>query len=72
MRMLGAQFGVEIGDKIEGNNGLKLQILVEDDENWFKCGNWFSSLWINDLIDVLKKVKRQVDNENKRCMKGNK
>ena len=59
MRILGGQFGVEICGNIGGGNGVYIQLLSEDDGNWFEVGESFSSLWLNDLIKVCKLAKQK-------------
>lgn len=51
----GKQFGVRFEPRGDGanDNHICIQILTEDDENWFEAGNSFSSYWLEDLITVL-------------------
>jgi len=56
----GAQFGVRVSEypPKDRGNGKLIQIIGEDDGNWFEDGSPFSSLWLRDLIGVLEEAER--------------
>ncbi len=54
------QFGVKIIPRGPNDEHVVIQIITEDDENWFDHGNSFSSYWIDDLIDVLQETRRYI------------
>ena len=58
MEIKGAQFGMRIEEREDGEPGHLMCLLSEDDESWFEMGNPFSCWWIGDLIAVLEQVKK--------------
>ena len=54
----GEQFGVRFVKHPKMDKAI-IQIITEDDENWFEHGNPFSQHWIDELIEVLQKAKDQ-------------
>lgn len=57
MKFLGELFGVEITERVDGYSGMMVQLLSEDDGNWFEDGSRFSDGWLDDLIEVLQQAK---------------
>lgn len=53
MEIKGQQFGVRLDARGHEDPHVIIQLLGEDDENWFTIGNGFSSFWLDDLILVL-------------------
>ena len=49
----GSQFGVGLLPRGEEDNHVCVQILSEDDENWFPSESSFSSYWTSDLQAVI-------------------
>lgn len=45
----------------DDDNHVCLQLLREDDGNWFEVGRPFSSFWLRDLIYVLKEAEKAVN-----------
>lgn len=66
MEIKGGQFGVRLEPREDGDNHVCVQIISEDDGNWSESGEYFSSFWLNDLIDVLIKARRLME---KKCKK---
>lgn len=60
MKILGGQFGVEIVPRGRDDDHACIQILSEDDDNWFESGSSFSSFWLDDLIKVLQSAKTEL------------
>ena len=69
-RILGEQFGVEFKQRGHKDNHICIQLLNEDDENWFDKGKSFSSYWIDDLIQVLNLAKAELESKAKKDKKG--
>lgn len=46
---LGACMGIGFKPRKEGDAHILIQILVEDDDNWFTSDQPFSSFWLPDL-----------------------
>ena len=59
MEIKGAQFGVRLEKNSAKADDIFVQLLSEDDDNWFDVGNGFSSYWLNDLITVLEAARVQ-------------
>jgi hypothetical protein len=59
----GVQSGVRLEARASGvlDKHIIVQLLGEDDGNWFKVGNGISSFWLDDLIEVLQKAKSIVE-----------
>lgn len=53
IELKGQQFGVRFERRGDDDRHVTIQLLSEDDENWFKVGNPFSSHWLTDLIQIL-------------------
>lgn len=53
----GKQFGVRIV-KRKGAPNDAVQIISEDDDNWFDHGYQFDAGWLDDLIEVLQMAKK--------------
>ena len=47
----------------ENDNHICVQILTEDDGDWFASCNSFSSYWIDDLIEQLKITKAYIETQ---------
>ena len=58
MDIKGDCFGVRIIKREDCPNDL-VQILVEDDDNWFEKDTPFDAGWIDDLISVLRAAQQQ-------------
>jgi hypothetical protein len=56
MKVLGELFGAEITSQLERDDK-SIQLLSEDDENWFPFGTAFSSYWLDDLIQLCYRLK---------------
>ncbi|KKN26951.1 hypothetical protein LCGC14_0869470 [marine sediment metagenome] len=54
MKILGECLGIELVKRSDDDEHICIQLLIEDDGNWFNLGNSFSSFWIEDLVDVIK------------------
>jgi hypothetical protein len=52
-KILGKQFGIKFQARGSDDPHICVQLLGEDDENWFDFGDRFSSYWIRDLIEQL-------------------
>lgn len=61
----GKQFGIRLVPRSKNDNHICLQILTEDDGQWFKKGNYFNSAWIDDLIEQLQIAKCLLQSQNK-------
>lgn len=57
----GSQFGVRFVPRGPNDNHACLQLLSEDDEQWSKMGSYWSSFWIDDLIQVLTLARRELN-----------
>lgn len=57
MKFLGSIWGIDITQRPDDYKGLAVQILEEDDGNWFEVGEWFDDAWLDDLIEVLQQAK---------------
>lgn len=57
----GRQFGVRLIARGKTDPHVCLQLLSEDDENWFEKGRPFSSFWLADLVRVLETTKAVLD-----------
>lgn len=57
----GGQFGVRLVPRGGNDPHVCIQLLGEDDENWFEIGNSFSSFWIDDLIQQLQIAKKAME-----------
>lgn len=53
----GKQFGVRLVQRASKDEHICIQLLSEDDENWFEVGNSFSAYWLDDLISILQNAK---------------
>jgi hypothetical protein len=53
----GGQFGVRFEPRGQDDPHVCIQLLSEDDTNWFEVGNSFSSFWLDDLIAQLTAAK---------------
>ena len=62
--------GVKLTKRGENDNHICLQILTEDDENWFASANPFSSYWIDDLIEQLKITKAYIETQEPDMYEG--
>lgn len=49
--------GVRLSARGAGDDHICLQILTEDDEQWFASSQPFSSSWIDELIEQLQRTK---------------
>jgi len=59
----GKLFGIRFRPRGPGDSHIVIQIIKEDDDNWFCHGTSFSSHWIDDLIEQLQNAKMKLDNE---------
>ena len=57
MKLQGECFGIEIVERPDAPNDA-VQILVEDDGNWFDVGQPFDAGWIDDLVRQLLAAKK--------------
>ena len=57
-RFLGEICGVQILNS-DSDHPL-IQLLIEDDENWFEQNFIIDPYWINDLISVLKSAQNEI------------
>lgn len=55
--------GVKLTERGVNDNHICLQILTEDDENWFPSENSFSSGWIDELIEQLQIAKKYMETQ---------
>lgn len=62
----GQQFGVRFVPRGDKDDHICIQLLSEDDEQWFETGSYFSSHWLDDLIAVLKKAKEEMKSNAKK------
>lgn len=53
---LGKCHGVILTHRGEDDPHVCVQIITEDDENWFVSDNSFSSFWLPDLMSVLQEA----------------
>jgi hypothetical protein len=53
----GCQFGVRLAHRGKDDPHVCVQLLTEDDGQWIKTGERFSSFWIDDLIEQLQAAK---------------
>lgn len=60
----GQQFGVRFEKRGEDDPHVIVQILVEDDGNWFEVGSGFSSFWLDDVISQLQIAKATLELES--------
>ena len=60
---LGVCKGVHLDKRGENDNHITVQILTEDDGNWFASEKGFSSYWIDDLINQLQKAKEFLEKQ---------
>ncbi len=67
MEIKGGQLGVILHPRSNEDNHVCVQIISEDDGNWSKNGQYFSSFWIDDLIFVLEEAKEKM---KRKCKKG--
>jgi hypothetical protein len=59
-------FGVNLTPRDTDDQHIMIQLMTEDDGNWFNHGSSFSSYWIDDLIEALMKTKIElIDNYEK-------
>lgn len=61
----GKLFGIRLVPRHKNDNHICLQILTEDDGQWFKHGDYFNSAWIDDLIEQLQITKSLLQSQNK-------
>jgi hypothetical protein len=61
----GNQFGVRFEKRGPKDPHVIIQLLSEDDDNWFEVGNSFSAFWISDLIAVLETAQETLKNNAK-------
>ena len=66
MKILGNQFGIELGEEIGGGNGVLVHILSEDDELWHPHGDGFSSFWLRDLMEVCENALGELERRKER------
>lgn len=57
LMIVGEQFGVRVVRRNDAPNDA-VQIISEDDGNWFEHGNQFDAGWIDDLISVLRAAQK--------------
>ena len=57
MKIKGEVFGIRI-DKIYPAT---FQLLIEDDGNWHEYGDCVSTHWMDELIEILQKAKKEVE-----------
>lgn len=62
--------GVKLTKRDKNDNHICLQILTEDDENWFVSASPFSSFWIDDLIEQLKTAKAYIETQEPDMYEG--
>ena len=63
--------GVRLVKRGENDSHISIQILSEDDGNWFVDEiNQFSSYWIDDLIEQLKNAKLFIESQNPDIYEG--
>lgn len=55
--------GVILTKRGEHDEHICIQILTEDDENWFASANAFSSGWIDELIEQLQQAKKYLETQ---------
>lgn len=60
-QILLTQFGVRFQTRGENDSHILIQIMSEDDENWYEHGNSFSSFWLDELISVLTIAKENLE-----------
>lgn len=53
VELRGKQFAVSLSKRGPEDPHIVIQLMSEDDEQWFPVGNAFSSYWIEDLLQVL-------------------
>lgn len=59
----GGQSGVRFVSRGPNDDHILIQLLGEDDENWFKRGDAISSFWIDDLISTLQTAKSVLEQQ---------
>jgi hypothetical protein len=55
--------GVRLKNRSENDNHICVEILTEDDENWFVSETSFSSYWIDELIEQLQNAKSFIETQ---------
>lgn len=62
--------GVRLRERAPNDNHICVEILTEDDENWFTSDSYFSSVWIDDLITQLQAAKAYVETQEPDMFEG--
>lgn len=63
LELQNAQFGVRFRKRGPDDKHIIIQLLGEDDGNWFAIGNGFSNFWLDDLIGVLQDAKILIERD---------
>lgn len=69
MQVLGKCIGARIVPRGKDDPHACIEILVEDDENWFTKVD-FSSYWLDEAISVLSGAKEILENQHEKDPKG--
>lgn len=69
-KVKGTQFGVRLQKRGPEDQHVCIQLMGEDDDNWFNIGNPFSSFWLSDLIRTLQRAERILKTECKKDKDG--
>lgn len=66
MEFKGKCKGIKLTKRNENKNDnhICLQILTEDDGEWFDSNNSFSSSWIDELIELLQITKAYIETQD--------
>ena len=62
--------GVRLVPRGANDNHICIEILTEDDGNWFESNQSFSSYWIDDLIEQLTLAKQYMKTQSPHIHEG--
>jgi hypothetical protein len=62
--------GIRLTKRSVNDNHICIQIITEDDDNWFASANPFSSHWINELIEQLEITKAYLETQDPDITEG--
>lgn len=61
MEILGDCFGVRLEQRGRNDKHVLVRLLSEDDEHWIESDYTISSYWLDDMLDVLSRVKHALE-----------
>ena len=62
--------GIRLSKRGRNDNHICIQILTEDDDNWFASAEPFSSSWIDELITQLQATKEYLKTQEPAISNG--